>query len=101
MSRFLLAPVKLTEMAVDCVLRDAAINGDERAFLQLLQNGEDASGVIGPLILGAPRSDSSVCLFLVVARVDVLPKFVQLRRLGFMPFTRQRPRSTVHSVVPS
>ncbi|KAL5526918.1 hypothetical protein ACEPAF_8645 [Sanghuangporus sanghuang] len=41
-------------MVVDFMLRDAAICGDVDTFRRLVQDGEDANTVLGPLILGAP-----------------------------------------------
>ncbi|KAL5503812.1 hypothetical protein ACEPAH_7883 [Sanghuangporus vaninii] len=44
-------------MVVDFVLRDAAICGDVDTFRRLVEDGEDANTVLGPLILGAPSFD--------------------------------------------
>ncbi|KAL5485689.1 hypothetical protein ACEPAI_6730 [Sanghuangporus weigelae] len=44
-------------MVVDHMLRDAAICGDVDTFRRLVQDGGEASTVLGPLILGSPSFD--------------------------------------------
>ncbi|KAL5526101.1 hypothetical protein ACEPAG_7439 [Sanghuangporus baumii] len=44
-------------MVADYMLRDAAVCGDVDTCRRLLQDGEDANAVLGPLILGTPSFD--------------------------------------------
>lgn len=48
----------MSAMVEDCILRDAAIRGEESIVRRLVHGGADANAIIGAIILGAVRCAS-------------------------------------------